>query len=152
MCIRDSYWLVGPDSGTGDPGFAANSDRTSWTFYDRGVFDASAIDVAYGKDGSGNGIFVITNSKSSAELSVGFDDITNPSAPWTSVNLVGTGQFCDAITWSNDSTDSTSGVWMVGRRNGHIYRSTDGASSFTEITLPNDSGATIFSIAGNGSG
>ena len=148
------HWVVGEASGTGDIGYAANSDRTSWTFYDKSPNDSSAIDGAYGKDGNGNGIYVFSQSSSDnpGELAISSDDITD-GVQWSALNLVGGGQkFCDAVTWSNDSSNSTSGVWMVGRRNGHVYRSTDGASSFSEITLPNDSGDAILSIAGNGSG
>lgn len=147
-----SYWVIGPDSGTGDIGYAANSNRTSWTFYDRTPGNAAAIDGAYGKDGSGNGIYVFSNSSSNRELAISSTDITD-GVQWSGVDLPGESQqFCDAITWSNDSSNSTSGVWMAGRRNGHVYRSTDGASTFSEITLPNDSGDEILSIAGNGSG
>ena len=146
------YWVVGPDSGTGDIGYAANGDRTSWTFYDKGAGDASSIRAAYGKDGSGNGIFVMTNSNSNSEIRVSSDDITD-GQPWTGIDLpAGSQRFCDCLTWSNDSANSTSGVWMAGRRNGKVARSTDGAQSFSEISLPGTSGNAILSIAGNGSG
>ena len=149
-----SHWVVGEASGTGDIGYASDSDRTSWTFYDKSPSNSASIDGAYGKDGSGNGIYVFSQSSSSSpgELAISSDDITD-GVQWTGLNLVGgSQQFCDAVTWSNDSTNSTSGVWMIGRRNGHVYRSTNGASSFSEITLPNDSSRPILSIAGNGSG
>ena len=149
-----TYWVVGEASGTGDIGYAANTDRTSWTFYDKSPNNSSSLDGAYGKDGSGNGIYVFSQSSSTTpgELAISSNDITD-GVQWTGLNLVdGGARFCDAVTWSNDSTNSTSGVWMVGRRNGHVYRSTDGASTFTEITVPNDSGKSILSIAGNGSG
>tara|TARA_Y100001937_G_scaffold59234_2_gene81323 strand:- start:6631 stop:7683 length:1053 start_codon:yes stop_codon:yes gene_type:complete len=148
------YWVIGEASGTGDIGYAANTNRASWTFYDKSPGNSASLDGAYGKDGNGNGIYVFSQSSSETpgELAISSDDITD-GVQWTGLNLVGGGQqFCDAVTWSNDSTNSTSGVWMVGRRNGHVYRSTDGASSFSEITLPNDSGDPILSIAGNGSG
>ena len=146
------YWVVGPDSGSGRIGYAANADRTSWTFYDKGMGNASSIRAAYGKDGSGNGIFVMSNSNSGNELAVSSTDITDGQT-WTGRDLPTASQkFCDCITWSNDSTNSTSGVWLAGRRHGKIARSTDGAQSFSEITVPNDSGDAILSIAGNGSG
>tara|TARA_B100000886_G_scaffold262084_1_gene186818 strand:- start:7650 stop:8708 length:1059 start_codon:yes stop_codon:yes gene_type:complete len=147
------YWVVGDASGGDAIGYAANSDRTSWTFY--GVSHVHAgLDGAYGKDGSGNGIYVFSQASSTTpgELAISSDDVTDGQA-WTGLNLPGGGaQFCDAVAWSNDSTNSTSGVWMIGRRNGDLYRSTDGASSFSQVTTPNDSGHQIFSIAGNGSG
>ena len=149
-----TYWVVGEASGTGDIGYAANTDRTSWTFYDKSPNNSASLDGAYGKDGSGNGIYVFAQSSSTTpgELAISSNDITD-GVQWTGLNLVdGGGVFCDAVTWSNDSTNSTSGVWLVGRRNGHVYRSTDGAASFSEITVANDGGKPILSIAGNGSG
>ena len=151
--ISADYWVVGPDSGPGTIGYAANADRTSWTFYNKGMGNASSIRAAYGKDGSGNGIFVMTNSNSNNEIAVSSTDITDGQT-WTGRDLPTASQkFCDCITWSNDSTNSTSGVWLAGRRHGKIARSTDGAQSFSEVTLPvGSSGNPILSIAGNGSG
>tara|TARA_A100001015_G_C15034468_1_gene735268 strand:- start:842 stop:2431 length:1590 start_codon:yes stop_codon:yes gene_type:complete len=149
-----SHWVVGPATGTGDVGYAANSDRTSWTFYDRMPANAAAIDAAYGKDASGNGIYVMTNSSSDRELAVSSTDITDGNQ-WTYINLGGTGQFCAGMAWANDSTGSTSGVWFASRDNGKIYRSTDGASSFSEVSLSSLSGHNtqpIVSIVGNGTG
>lgn len=148
------YWVVGEASGTGDIGYATNSNRTSWAFNNKSPNNSSAIDGAYGKDGNGDSIFVFTQSSSDTpgELAISSTDVTD-GVMWSALNLVGGGQkFCDTITWSYASDSSASGIWMVGRRNGHVYRSTDGASSFSEITLPNDSGDLILSIAGNGSG
>ena len=114
--------------------------------------NSSTIDGAYGKDASGNSIYLFSQSNSTGEVVRSSTDITDGNL-WTAINLPDGGQqFCDAVTWSNDSTNSTSGVWMVGRKNGHVYRSTDGAQTFTEITLPNDTGYMILSIAGNGAG
>ena len=147
-----SHWVIGEASGTGDIGYALGGIRTSWTFYDRMSGNSSTIDGAYGKDASGNGIYLFSQSNSSGEVVRSSTDITDGNL-WTAINLPDGGQqFCDAVTWSNDSTNSTSGVWMVGRKNGHVYRSTDGAQTFTEITLPNDTGYFILSIAGNGAG
>ena len=61
-------WVVG--TAVEFIGYAANSDLTSWTFYDR-IDDGTpdAIDVAYGKDASGNGIYCMTNDSSNKEVS-----------------------------------------------------------------------------------
>ena len=150
--INSNYWVIGPDSGGGQIGYAANGDRTSWIFYNKGMGNASSIRAAYGKNAQGRGIFVMSNSNSSDELAVSSIDITD-GQQWTGIDLPTFSQkFCDCLTWSNDSTNSTSGVWLAGRRHGKIARSTDGAESFSEITVPNDSGDAILSIAGNGSG
>ncbi len=146
-----TYWVVGEDAGTGDVGYAANSDRTSWTFYDKTPADASSFDAAYGKDGSGNGIYVISNSSSTKELAVSSTDITDGNQ-WTFINVGGSGDFFDTVCWANDSSSSTSGIWLAGKEDGEIYRSTDGAASWSKITTPSDSGTAILSMAGNGTG
>ena len=149
-----THWVVGFDAGPGDIGYAANGDRTSWTMYDRVSGNGNVWDMAYGKDGSGNGIYVSSNGSSSGELTVSSDDITDGSL-WTKKNLPGSlsdGNRFHAVCWANDSSDSTSGVWLAGAQNGKVFRSTNGASSFSEVSIPNQSNDVIFSIAGNGSG
>tara|TARA_Y100000592_G_scaffold18356_2_gene27875 strand:- start:4519 stop:5586 length:1068 start_codon:yes stop_codon:yes gene_type:complete len=148
------YWVVGFDAGPGDIGYAADGDRTSWTMYDRVSGNGNVWDLAYGKDGSGNGIYVSSNGSSSGELTVSSDDITD-GALWTKKNLPGSlsdGNRFHAICWGNDSSSSTSGVWLAGAQNGKVFRSTNGASSFSQVTIPNQSNDVIYSIAGNGSG
>ena len=150
------FWVVGFDAGPGDVGYAANSDRTSWTIYDRVGGNGNIWDIAYGKDGSGNGIYVSSNGSSSGELTVSSDDITDGNQ-WSTRNLPGnlsSGNRLHAICWANDSSDSTSGVWLAGAQNGKVYRSTNGAAAggFSEVTIPNQSSDPILSIAGNGSG
>ena len=148
-----SYWVAAFDAGPGDVAYAANGDRTSWTVYNRVSGNGNSWDGAYGKDGSGNGIYVFSNGSSSGELTRSSTDITDGNL-WTKIDTPGglTNNRFQAVAWSNDSTSSTSGVWMVGSKQGNIFRSTDGASSFSEITVPNDDFTAIFSIAGNGSG
>ena len=148
-----SYWVVGFGAGPGDVGYAANGDRTSWTMYDRVSGNANAYDAAYGKDGSGNGIYVFGNGSSSGELSVSSDDITDGSL-WTAINLPGnlTANRMNAVAWGNDSTNSTSGVWLAGSSQGKLYRSTNGAASFSSVSFPSATAGPIFSIAGNGAG
>ncbi len=148
-----SHWVVGPASGTGDVGYAANADRTSWTFYDRVPNDGAAIDAAYGMQ-SGVGVYIISNASSDRELSLSSTDITDGNE-WTHINLGGTGQFCTGVAWANDSTGSTSGVWFASRNNGKVHRSTDGGSTWSEISLSGLSGHNtqpIVSIVGNGTG
>ena len=151
-----AYWVVGFDAGPGDVGYAGNSDRTSWTMYDRVGGNGNIWDIAYGKDGSGNGIYVSSNGSSSGELTVSSDDITDGNQ-WSTRNLPGnlnSGNRLHAICWGNDSSNSTSGVWLAGAANGKVYRSTNGAAAggFSEVTIPDQSSDAIYSIAANGSG
>ena len=151
-----TYWVVGFDAGPGDVGYAANSDRTSWTMYDRVGGNGNVWDMAYGKDGNGDGIYVSSNGSSSGEITVSSNDITDGNQ-WSTRNLPGnlsSGNRLHAVCWANDSSDSTSGVWLAGAQNGKVYRSTNGAAAggFSEVTIPNQSNDPILSIAGNGSG
>ncbi len=148
-----TYWVVGFDAGPGDVGYASNSDRTSWTLYDRVSGNGNSWDGAYGKDASGNGIYVFSNGSSSGELTRSSTDITDGKL-WTKINFPGNldNNRFQAVAWGNDSTSSTSGVWMVGSKQGNVFRSTNGAVSFTEISLPSQDSNSIFSIAGNGTG
>jgi len=151
-----SYFVVGFEAGSGDFGYAANTDRTSWTIDDRVSGNATAFDAAYGKDGSGNGVFIITNASTSKDVTISSTDITD-GFNWSTVNLsFGSAGRSKAIAWSNDSTSSTSGVWMLGTNQGEVWRSTNGGTVWSKLTSGNmGSGANaarIFSLAGNGSG
>ena len=149
------YWVVGFEAGSGDFGYAANTDRTSWTIDDRVSGNATAFDAAYGKDGSGNGIFIITNASTSKDITISSTDITD-GLNWSTVNLsFGSAGRSKAIAWSNDSTSSTSGVWMLGTNVGEVWRSTNGGTVWSKLSTsdaPNRNAARIFSLAGNGSG
>ena len=148
-----SHFVVAFEAGSGDVGYAANADRTSWTIYDRVGGNGNSLDGAYGKDGSGNGIYVFGNGSSSGELTVSSDDITDGNQ-WTKVDLPSGLNLnkMQAIAWANDSTNSTSGVWLAGSTAGRLYRSTNGASTWSQITVPSQDNTAFFSIAGNGSG
>ncbi len=149
-----SYWAVVYDAGPGDVSYASNSDRTSWTTYDRVGGNGNAQAMAYGKDSSGNGIFISSNGSSTGELTVSTDNITDGSQ-WTKINFAGTytgGNKFNAIAWGNDSSNSTSGVWLVGNVVGDLWRSTNGGTSYSEISLPSQTTSIIYSIAANGSG
>jgi hypothetical protein len=150
-----SHFVVGFEAGSGDVGYAANSDRTSWTIYDRVSGNATAFDAAYGKNASGNGIYIMTNASTTKDITISSTDITDGSL-WSTVNLsFGSGGRSKSIAWSNDSTSSTSGVWMLGTNQGEVWRSTDGANAWSKLSTsdaPNRNAARIFSIAGNGSG
>tara|TARA_B100000989_G_scaffold290215_1_gene263071 strand:- start:2492 stop:3565 length:1074 start_codon:yes stop_codon:yes gene_type:complete len=148
-----THWVVAFDAGPGDVAYAANGDRTSWTIYNRVSGNGNSLDGAYGKDGSGNGIYVFGNGSSSGELTVSSDDITDGSL-WTKVDLPSGLNLnkMQAIAWGNDSTNSTSGVWLAGSTAGRLYRSTNGASTWSQITVPSQDNTAFFSIAGNGSG
>ena len=132
LTSQASRWVAGTNKQW--VGYAANSDRTSWTFYDR--IDAGqpmSFGLAYGKDASGNGIYVITNSSSSKQVSVSSTDVTDGNA-WTHKDL-GYYQYAYGINvaWSNN-------VWIAAGVRSAIWRSTDGAASWTRLDLSSVAG------------
>ena len=150
-------WLVSFEQGTGRIGYAANSDRTSWTTYKRQSGNATAFCGAYGKDGSGNGLFLIGQSSTSADLVFRTEADIGTDSVWTSKNLsISSGGRLRAACWGNDSTDSTSGVWFICSSSGNVFISTNGGANWTKkVSGDLGNGAnndTIFTIAGNGSG
>ena len=161
-------WLIAFANGTNGPGryaYASNSDRTSWTSADYVTSNRNATFVAaVGKNGAGNGIFVIgqkmTSPNNTHELAVSGEDITDGNT-WTEVSLVGVANNSNTIQrilWSEDSTSSTSGVWLAGSNSGKVFRSTDGAANWTELTtgasdLPGTWGSgDVIGMTANGSG
>jgi len=108
------------------------------------------IHVAYGKDGSGNALWVATYATDACELAYKADPT---SGPWTGINkdssnsdLLGR-RF--AILWGND-------VWIaVGKMGNHrIFRSTNG-TDWTQIDVSGVSGITtsaVYALASNGTG
>ena len=132
-------------------GYASNDSLTSgsWTFYDR-VNDGhpASYDVAYGKDASGNGIYVMTQASSNKEASVSSTDVTD-GQPWTHKDFAGSGDFYLNVAWSND-------VWITAGMDGDAFRSTDGASTWSKIDLSGvagyDSVENIEALAADGAG
>tara|TARA_R100000657_G_C4657052_1_gene100979 strand:- start:9 stop:1136 length:1128 start_codon:yes stop_codon:yes gene_type:complete len=161
-------WVIAFANGTGGPGvyaYASNSDRTSWTTADYITSNRNATNiVAVGKNAAGNGIFVVgqkmTSPSNTHELAVSGDDITDGNT-WTEVSLVGVannGNTVQRLLWSADSSSSTAGVWLAGSNSGKVFRSTDGAANWTELTtgagnLPGTWGSgDVIGMTANGSG
>ena len=150
-------WVVSFEHGTGRIGGAANSDRTSWATYKRQSGNATAFAGAYGKDGSGNGLFLIGQSSTSADIVFRTETDIATDSFWTSKNLnISSGGRLRAVCWGDDSSSSTSGVWFVCSSSGNVFISTNGAANWTKKSN-SDLGSgynssPILSIAGNGSG
>ena len=81
-------WVVVMDDAF--VGYAENSDRTSWTMYDHltGTGTQGSSDIAFGKDGSGNGIYVASRMTTTKEILISGTDVTTV-ADWTVLNLSG---------------------------------------------------------------
>ena len=140
---------------------ATNSDvlaGNAWTTYDAFSGGSSPnpsggndhIHIAYGKDGSGNPMWVASYATDACELAY-HDDPT--ASPWTGVNQDSSGNNLPnrifALQWGNDHWIA---VGKMGTKS--ILQSTDGAS-WTQIDLTNVSGingTAIYALAMNGSG
>ncbi len=130
---------------------AANSDRTSWTSYDNTNSTPQQIAVAFGKNSSGAGLYVAVTTSHQREIMVSGTDVT--SGIWTDVNISpNKDQY--GVAWGAKSDGATAGVWMTVGDSGTVYRSTDGASSFSKVSMSstNLGSKDLWDIASNGSG
>ena len=135
--------------------YAANSDLTSWTAYDAYDESGGASQVsgdgeflAYGKNNSGNPIYVATRSMDSTgggsgetdrEIHYSTTDITDGDE-WTNVDIDGDDsnkRHIQCVMWGARSDGTAAGTWMaVGKQNtGRIYRSVDGAANWSEVDI-----------------
>ena len=134
---------VGADGGVAT---AAHSDLNSWTGYvsaDMGSSDYNAI--GYGKDGSGNPLWVAVNSNGTKEIRYSSDP-TNTSG-WSNTNVAAGKLY--AVLWGND-------VWMAAGQNGTLWRSTDG-STWSQVDMSGvtgwfTTGVDVRHLASDGSG
>jgi len=139
-----SLWCtVGADGAVAT---AAHSNLNSWTGYvssNMGTKDYHYI--AYGKDGSGNPLWVIVNENGNREIRTSSDP-TNTSG-WTDVNVAAGKLF--SVAWGNN-------VWMAGGNNGQLWRSTDGSSwssvNMSGVTGWYTTGVDIKHVVSDGSG
>jgi len=148
-------WVTAYEDG--GVGYAANSDLSSWTTYYSGASNESVDwqEVCYGADNSGSlgrYVFVWTRASSPGELRY-TDDITNTSG-FTGVNITP----ANGISAELYTVAYCNGAWLAagrmdGNQGGHIYRSTDGAATWSGInvtTLQGFGSTGIYSIAHDG--
>ena len=132
----------------------------SWSSYDAFSGGSSPnpsnsvdhINVAYGKDGSGNPFWVSTWESDNPELAT-HDDAT--TGPWTGIN---TDQAGNALSMRRFAIEWGNGVWVavgkMGSSTKYIFRSTNG-SDWEQVDISGASGITtegIYTIRTNGSG
>ena len=136
------WGLSAADAGVGYCG----TDLTSWTTYETKASESDDYrTIAYGKDGSGSGLWVVGWSQNPQEI-MHSSDITNTSG-WTNVNTAGG---IHDVCWGNN-------IWIaVGNNTGSrkaVYRSTDGATwSQIDISGVADvNTATIYTVGSSGS-
>ena len=159
--VAATYWAVGfHGSKTSWAAAADIADVTEWetniwtTHGDGG--SAANIDMAYGKDNSGNPIFVaIVNSSGNNTWVDQNNDITDDSL-WTRIQLPAGSQIArETIQWGND-------VWVAAGRVDtnvvDIHRSTDGLASWSAIdvtgltNIDDDDAFDITALASDGAG
>jgi len=137
-----SLWcLVAADGGVAT---APAGDLNDWTAYvsaDMGSSDYNSI--AYGKDGSGAGLWVAASSNGNREIRYSSDPAVTDG--WSDVNVAGQ---MFGVCWGND-------VWIAVGGAGKMHRSTDGGSTWDEIDLSGITGwttATIAEVVSDGAG
>ena len=132
----------------------------SWSSYDAFSGGSSPnpsnsvdhINVAYGKDGSGNPFWASTWESDNPELAT-HDDAT--TGPWTGIN---TDQAGNALSMRRFAIEWGNGVWVavgkMGSSTKYIFRSENG-SDWEQVDISGASGITtegIYTIRTNGSG
>ena len=146
-----SRWVIA--TGGGYIATASNSDLTSWTTYDgTDSSTPTALSIAYGKNAQGAGIYVCTRDASSREIQVSGTDVTT-DAVWTDINI-SPNDDQRIVMWGAASNGATAGIWMTVGQDGSIFRSTDGAASWSAVDLSstNLGSGDLKGIASNGSG
>jgi hypothetical protein len=149
-------WVVAMDDAY--IAHATNSDRTSWTLYDHVVDTGTprALDIAFGKDGSGNGIYICSRSSSSKEILISGTDVTTV-ADWTVENFASSNKIY-SVAWGADTGASVDGTWIAaGNQSAElINRSVDGGQNWVTTDLSGLTGHVsnqgIQGVASNGAG
>ena len=148
------HWVAVLEQG--NVAWAANtalSGNANWTEYDNtdSTGHPRAFDIAYGKNASGNGIYVCSRDSSSRELQVSGEDVT-ATHDWTPINITG-GQDQFSVRWAVSSSASSQGVWMTaGMHGGELWRSIDGAQTFSQVVAPSLSSENIMALVSDGAG
>ena len=139
---------------------SALSGNTNWTAYStRDGANARPYDIGFGKDSSGNGIYIISRANSTRELEVSSTDVTTVQ-DWTTVDISSDlgARYVQCVMWGARSDGTAAGTWMAtGDQTGkRIHRSVDGGANWTNIDLSgltgHDANRDIQSIASDGSG
>ena len=114
-----SLWTIAAEDG--GIATAAGSDLNAWTGYVSADMAGSQdyMFIAYGKDGSGNPLWVCTSKSSNREIRYTSDPTAGVDA-WSDVNTASNNNLLGAA-WGND-------VWVAVGAAGEVWRSTDGAS------------------------
>jgi hypothetical protein len=139
---------------------ASVSDLTSWSSYEAiPSTSRRPWDIGFGKDNSGNGIYIATFDNDD-ELAVSGTDVTATDA-WTDVDLssdLSGDRDQNIIMWGARADGTAAGTWMSGgKQTGkRIHRSIDGGANWTNIDLSgvsgHDTARNIVCMASDGSG
>ena len=144
-----SRWVVASQAGF--IVHALNSDRTSWTSYDNTNDTPQVLNIGFGKNSSGQSIYVIVSRGADREIMVSGTDIT--SGTFTDID-VSPNKDMYAVMWGAKSDGATAGVWMACGEDGKVMRSTDGGASWSAVSFAGSNLGTkhVNGIASNGSG
>ena len=141
------WTLVSADGGVGT---AAASNLNAWTCYvsaDQGSNDFNSI--AYGKDGSGNGLWVAVNDDDDREIRYTSDPTAGVDA-WSDIDPEDTNNNpLLGVAWGNN-------VWIAVGHNGELWRSTAGTTGWSLVDLSGVTGwvndKKIWEVVSDGAG
>ena len=134
-----SLWCIAAEDG--GIATAAGSDLNAWTGYVSADMAGTQdyMFLAYGKDGSGDPLWVCTSKNNNREIRYSSDPTAGVDA-WSDVNTASNNNLLGAA-WGNN-------VWVAVGADGEVWRSTDGAS----WSLLDLSGVTGWSSSDNADG
>ena len=153
-----TYWCIALDDR--NTSWAANADIADETEWADNIWETATaasdsvdiIDIAYGKDNSGNGIFLVIANATGNNVWVDQNNDITDGSNWDRISLSSTAKR-QTIQWGND-------VWIaagnVTASNQNIHRSTDGAQSFSAVDVSGctniDSSEAVKALASDGAG
>lgn len=141
-----SLWCI--SSVDGGIATAAHSDLNDWTAYVTASTDQNSDYeyIAYGKDGSGNPLWVVVGQDEDREIRYSSDP-TNTSG-WSDINTSTTNRLY-GVAWGNN-------VWIAVGEDGELWRSTAGTTGWSLIDLSGVTGwsssTTIEDVRSDGAG
>ena len=149
------FWYLDNDTVSGHSSGTVNGWSGSYTPFGS---EETVFALGYGKDSSGNGIYIAAANDNNKELARSGTDVTSTDN-WTTINLTNTGGGTSVILdvlWGARSNGATAGVWMaVGdqAQEAVVYRSTDGGVNWSTVAVPSgNTSEDIPQIATNGTG
>jgi hypothetical protein len=111
---------------------AHSTDGTNWSVYS-GANTGNGTDISFGKDASGDDLWIVANDSWSEELSLSSDP-TQGSGSWTLKDIPGGNYATECVAYGANGTWLASANGQDNASISKVFRSTDGGASWAAIT------------------